>query len=65
MATEATPQHLLPALPDAPALERYRDAVEGLRHEADAGPVGERVERAREAMTGLGLGVPLDPTHYR
>jgi hypothetical protein len=66
MATKATRgEHLLPALADAAALERYRKAVEALRRAPDDGSTEERVERARAAMSGLRFGAPLTPSHYR
>lgn len=66
MATRATPgEHLLPVLADAAGLKRYRDAVDELRRPPDEGSTEERVERARAAMSGLRLGAPLTPSHYR
>lgn len=62
----ATPAaRMLESLVDRAAVERYRDAVAALRQPPAPGRTEERVERARAAMSGLRLGVPVTPSLYR
>jgi hypothetical protein len=52
-------------LPDDETVRRYREALLDGRAPAAHGSAEERVSRAREAMSGLRLGVPVTPSLYR
>ena len=63
MATKDTAT--TPGLPSEDVVKLYRETLLRDRVPAAPGTAEERVQRAKAAMSGLRLGGPVTPSHYR